>query len=201
MKTKTDFTDSKQPLTLEPARWVDRYADVLFSLALMQVKVAVVAEDIVQETFVAGLAAMSQFKGEAQERTWLMAILRHKINDYFRQQTRRPTVLLDDHFYDHYFDRDQDGELDHWLATTSPGDWGVGETPDESDALNAVLYACLDKLPPRHAQMVTLKFLDDTKPADICREMGITASNYWTLLHRIKILLRDCLEKNWYSLR
>lgn len=84
---------------------------------------------------------------------------------------------LDDQFYDHYFDRDETGELDHWLPRQSPGDWGSNETPDDSEALNTVLYACLDKLPPRYAQAVTMKFLGNIKPDDICQEIGIMASN------------------------
>lgn len=184
---------------LEPEQWVDRYADSLFGAALLQVKDEAVADDLVQETFMAGLTARHTFRGQAQERTWLVSILRNKINDYFRGQTRRPTISLDDTFYDRYFDRDDDRNLDHWLPDKSPGDWGETSESDESEALNAVLYACLAKLPPRYAQVITLKFLENINPADICKELGISTSNYWTLVHRVKILLRECLEKNWYS--
>ena len=186
---------------LDPEEWVDHYADALFGAALVQVKDEAVADDLVQETFMAGLTARHTFRGQAQERTWLMAILRNKVNDYFRAQTRRPTVSLDDAFYDGYFDRDDEGNFDHWLPGKSPADWGDTTEPDDSEALSAVLYACLAQLPPRYAQVITLKFLDTINPADICKELGISASNYWTLVHRVKILLRECLEKNWYSTR
>lgn len=185
---------------LEPAHWVDRHADALFSVALLQIKDRAIAEDIVQETFMAGLNALDQFRGQAQERTWLTAILRHKIADYFRTQARRPTVPLDDVFYDQYFDRDAKGDFDHWHTSKEPADWVTDEKSAESEALIAVLYDCLAKLPPRYAQLVTLKFLNNAESKEICQELAISASNYWTLLHRTKILLRECLEKNWYSL-
>lgn len=187
---------------LEPAHWVERHADALFSVALLQLNDQAVAEDIVQDTFMAGLKALDQFRGQAQERTWLMAILRHKVTDHFRTQSRRPTLPLDDGFYDQYFDRDDGGDFDHWLPDKSPADWGTAsESPDESEALNTVLYDCLAKLPPRYTQLVTLKFLNNVDPGEICQELAISTSNYWTLLHRVKILLRECLEKNWYSVQ
>ncbi len=185
----------------DPTQWVDRHADALFGVAVLQVKDQAVADDLVQETFMAGLNALDSFRGQSQERTWLMAILRNKINDYFRVQTRRPTISLDDAFYDQYFDRDADNYFDHWLPDKSPGDWGETNEQNDSEALNAVLYDCLSKLPPRYAQVVTLKFISNVNASEICQELAISPSNYWTLLHRVKILLRECLEKNWYSVQ
>ncbi|MBC8151341.1 MAG: sigma-70 family RNA polymerase sigma factor [Bacteroidetes bacterium] len=188
-------------VSLEPAHWVERHADVLFSVALVHVKNQAVAEDIVQETFMAGLKALDQFRGQSQERTWLTAILRHKIADYFRTQARQPMVSLGDVFYDNYFDRDANGDFDHWRTSREPADWVTDEESAESDALSTVLYSCLAKLSPRYTQLVTLRFLDNVDSKEICQELGISSSNYWTLLHRVKILLRECLEKNWYSVR
>ena len=75
--------------TLEPEHWVDRYADYLYNYALARVSDAEMAKDLVQETFIAGLQSAPQFKGNAAERTWLVAILKRKVIDQYRKANSR----------------------------------------------------------------------------------------------------------------
>ena len=70
---------------LNPDKWVDRYADYLFNYTIVRVNDREVANDIISETFLAGLNSMKNFKGEASERTWLISILKRKIIDYYRK--------------------------------------------------------------------------------------------------------------------
>ena len=58
-----------------PESWVDNYGDFLYRFALARVKDVSIAEDLVQETFLAALRARENFKGQSAERTWLTAIL------------------------------------------------------------------------------------------------------------------------------
>jgi RNA polymerase sigma-70 factor (ECF subfamily) len=44
-----------------------------------------------------------------------------------------------------------------------------------------------------------MKYLDDIDTDEICETLGITVQNYWVLMHRAKIQLRTCLEKNWIN--
>ena len=78
--------DSEDKKTkLNPESWVDRYADYLFNYTISRVGSEEAAKDILQDTFVAALQASGRFKGDAAERTWLVAILKHKIIDYYRK--------------------------------------------------------------------------------------------------------------------
>ena len=43
-----------------------------------------------------------------------------------------------------------------------------------------------------------MKYIEGLESDDICKELNITASNYWVLIHRAKLQLRACLEKNWF---
>jgi len=43
-----------------------------------------------------------------------------------------------------------------------------------------------------------MKYMDDLASDDICTQLSITSNNYWTILHRAKVQLRACLEKNWF---
>src|SRR5215510_14077022 len=68
--------------------WVEAYGDYLYNFAIGQVHDSTVAEDLVQETFLAALRARDRFAGKSAERTWLVGILRHKIYDHLRKTCR-----------------------------------------------------------------------------------------------------------------
>ena len=70
---------------LHPDTWVDLYADYLFNYAVTRVSDSEIAKDLVQDTFIAGLKSAKNFKGEAAERTWLIAILKRKVIDHYRK--------------------------------------------------------------------------------------------------------------------
>ncbi len=61
----------------DPKDWVDKYGDYLFRSAILRVRDEVVAEEIVQETFLAALQARNRFAGHSSERTWLVGIMKH----------------------------------------------------------------------------------------------------------------------------
>lgn len=71
------------------------YADSLFSYAYFRVQDKGLAEELVQETFVAALAAREEFKGESSEKTWFVAILKNKIMDQLRRKYREKLQSLE----------------------------------------------------------------------------------------------------------
>ena len=70
--------------TLEPHKWVSSYKGYLYNYTKQRINDAMVIEDLIQETFLAGLKSQHRFKGDATERTWLTGILKHKIIDHYR---------------------------------------------------------------------------------------------------------------------
>jgi len=70
---------------IDPESWVDSYGDALFHFALARVKDREIAEDLVQETFLAAVKAQDRFKGKSTEKTWLFGILKHKVIDHYRK--------------------------------------------------------------------------------------------------------------------
>src|SRR5215469_15766216 len=81
--------------TLESDGWLTAHGDYLFNLAVGQVRDQCVAEDLVQETFLAALKARERFSGRSSDRTWLVGILRHKICDHLRRVCRERPVRTD----------------------------------------------------------------------------------------------------------
>jgi len=70
---------------IDPNKWIDLYSDYLFNYTISRVNDRDIAQDLVQDTFFAGLKSMKNFKGEASERTWLVSILKRKIIDHYRK--------------------------------------------------------------------------------------------------------------------
>jgi len=186
---------------LKPELWTQNYADELFGYAMTKVGKTELAEDLVQETFLAGLKSRNSFKGNSTERTWLYSILKFKIADHYRKASTRYEVSDskigkdDGSFLDSYFK--EDGT---WKENAVPNDWGLEySTALENKELAMVLNACIDKLPSNQKQLVILKLVEEQKTEDVCKEMSIAATNYWVIIHRAKLQLRACLEKNWFN--
>ena len=70
--------------TLEPEKWVENYADMLYRYTLFRVKDPDVADELVQATLFAALKSQHTFAGKSTEKTWLFGILKHKTMDQFR---------------------------------------------------------------------------------------------------------------------
>ncbi len=187
----------------DPQGWPDLYGDYLYRFALLRTREASIAEEMVQETFLAALQAKDRFAGHSNERSWLVGIMKHKIVDHFRKVTRE--IPTDD------IERlgtteDADGTFDqagHWkLDQTSPLDW-----PDHPGAAVEkkqfwdVLKRCLSDLPPRMAQVFTMREVDDISTNEICEMLKITPSNLWVMLHRSRKHLRQCLETHHFGPR
>lgn len=181
-----------------PKRWVELHANYLFRYALIRVRNATVAEDLVQETLLAALQAKDRYNGEFSERSWMTGILRHKVLDHFRQLKREPTVSPADVIPPELEDRFDDLGVWKHDPALGPQDWG----DDASEQLQrkefmAVLKECLGKLPQRSADAFVLREMEGTESHRIQELLGITASNFWVLLHRARMQLRLCLEQNW----
>jgi RNA polymerase sigma-70 factor (ECF subfamily) len=182
--------------SVEPEVWVDRHGDALYRFAMMRLRDEALAEEFVQETFLAALQSHEKFSGQSSERTWLVAILKHKIFDHYRRTSReRPADELaempDDDL--RLFD-----ERRYFIHETGPSDWRAdpGASLERAEFWD-VLECCLGELPPRIAAAFSLRELDELESDEICKVLGITTTNLWVMLHRARAHLRLCLEREW----
>ena len=179
-----------------PNVWVDEFGDYLYRYALMRVKSETIAQDLVQETFFAAFKARERFAGNSSEKTWFVAILKHKILDYFRKNKREITESeMSGHGesdpLNYLFD-----EKGMWK--TGPSNWEVqADRVLENKELNVQIHDCIDKLPDKFRTIYALKELDDVDSDTICKEMEISPTNLWVRLHRARGILRKCLESIW----
>lgn len=184
---------------LNPNNWIKTYSDELFGYAMSKTSNTELAEDLVQETFLAGLKSLENFKGQSSERTWLFSILKFKIADHYRKASTKYEISNskfsndDDSYVDNYFTEDGD-----WKENAVPKDWGIDYSGSiENKELGKALNGCIEKLPYNQKQLVLLKLVEEEETEIVCKELNITATNYWVIIHRAKLQLRACLEKNW----
>lgn len=181
--------------TDDPAEWVDRYGDVMLNFALARIGRRDVAEDLVQETFLAAWRARDTFDGRSERGTWLVSILRRKIIDHFRSQARAKAVVASEEVTSEGTLFDARGK---WV--NPPRRWKRSPAEAAEDAeFWQVLAGCMGDMPTHLAQAFQLREIALSTTADVCRLVGITPKNLSVRLHRARLLLRRCLERNWFS--
>jgi RNA polymerase sigma-70 factor (TIGR02943 family) len=191
-RKKSTTNTSKQ---VDPEIWVETYADSLYRYAYFKVNDTSLAEEFVQDTFVAALGARKNFLGNASEKTWLFSILKNKIIDHLRRKYRDKVQSLEtvsEKGFNEYFD-----ERGAWL--NKPGKWKVNpQERFEQSEFMSVLRDCLTLLPIRQGDAFQLREIRDFDSEEICKILGISSTNYWVILHRARLAIRACLEKNWF---
>ena len=163
----------------------------LLRYATLQLRDAAAAEDAVQETLLAALAGEASFGGRSNLRTWLTGILKHKIVDAIRRTSRETTALSEDEF-DALFD-----ERGHWIEM--PQAWPDPDAALDQKEFLRVLEDCLAKLPAKTSQAFMLREHMGLETTEICKELAVTPTHVWVLLHRARHALRLCLEMNWFG--
>ena len=178
---------------IDPEKWVEKYADYLFNYTIVRVNDREVANDLVSDTFLAGLNSMKNFKGEASERTWLISILKRKIIDFYRwNNSVKGKAEVKMTFLE---GEDEVDWMENKVADLSDK---TAEDEMENEELGLAILDCLDQLNPKQAEIFKRKTIDGMDTETICNEFDISPSNLWVIIHRARTSLADCLEKNWF---
>lgn len=153
------------------------------------------AEDAVSETLLAALSKPQTFAGQSQLKTWLVGILKHKLVDQIRRHGREVSTTTPED------DEDFDGLLfdasGHWA--TAPADWGDPEAACGQREFFEVLELCVERLPGVQGRVFLMREWLELDSAEICKELTITPTNLWVLLHRARLRLQLCLQERWFG--
>ncbi|MCJ7575464.1 MAG: sigma-70 family RNA polymerase sigma factor [Dehalococcoidia bacterium] len=161
------------------------YRSRLYSLILEQVgRDETVAEDLVQDVFLAALGSLDKFRGDSQLYTWLRSIAFHKINDYYRHQARRPEPKKSPHDFDVT-------ELEQ-IGDNQP----AASTQMESEEVRQSVHQALADLPQDYQEVLVLKYLKDMPVLAISQIMGRSPKSVEGLLSRARKAMRDNLESS-----
>ena len=186
--------ESDSGFTADDVRgWVNTHGDALFRYALTRVGNRTESEDLVQDTFLAALREADNFEGRSTVRTWLIAILRNKIVDHIRRECRR---------------RDREAEVDSTADFFHNGHWRVpveSWTSDPSKSMTKkefleTLEQCKEGLPSNLKFAFIMRDIEELPIDETCALLEISPENLHVRLHRARLLLRACLDRNWFSL-
>ena len=177
---------------IPPDLWVDHYGDYLYRYAMARLHNENAAEEVVQETFLAGVKAHAQFRGQGSEQAWLLGILKRKIVDWIRLRRKYAATGGQD-------ERDDDG----FDLFDTEGNWnGANRFPKPEQRLSdqelySVVQGCIKHLPKGQADVFVLSVMEEMDSDDVCRELSITPSNFWVRLHRARLRLANCVSSRW----
>lgn len=177
-------------------RQIEALRGVLLKYARLQLRNPAWAEDAVSETVLAALEKPQAFAGASQLKTWLIGILKHKLVDQIRKNSREMSTTASS----------DDGEDLDELLFASDGhwrepqhDWGNPEDALRQVDFMRVLEACVEKLPGQQGRLFMMREWLELESDEICKELAITPTNLWVMLHRARLRLRECLQAGWFG--
>lgn len=186
-----------KPELSAPEEWLDKYGDMLYRYAYYRVNDQNTAEDLVQETLLAALKSRKNFAGRSSEGTWLVGILKNKIMDYLRKYLREQTLESGDA-------AEEEDDLSAYFAANGhwkslPTVWENPEGSMEQSEFWSIFEKCIKGIPPKQAQVFRLCEIEGMTGNEVGKELGMTSTNIWVALHRARLRLRDCLDRNWFK--
>lgn len=162
------------------------YRSRLYTLVLEQVdRDQAIAEDLVQETFLAALGSLDKFRGDSQLYTWLRSIALHKINDFYRRKVREPRPKESSPDFDAMKQLEQIGDDEPATLTVM-----------EFEEIRQSVRQALEGLPQDYQAVLVLKYLEEMPVLEISQIMGRSPKSVEGLLSRARKAMRDNLAEN-----
>ncbi len=178
--------------------WVDDYSDELLTWASYKLGSQSIAEDLVQDCFMAAYEGYDKFEGRSKPKTWLFSILNRKIADYYRSHQSDFKNYADPHIakaeeaVQGFFTADG-----HWENRSVDPIWEDEKALLDHDDFREKFEACLADLPILWQEVIKAKYLQNLKADEICQDLELSTTNYWQITHRAKLLLKKCIETFW----
>ena len=144
-----------------------------------------VAEDLVQEVFLAALDSLDKFRGDSQLYTWLRSIAFHKINDFYRRQAREPKPKESPPDFDAMTQLEQTGDNEPAILTVL-----------ESEEIRQSVHQALGSLPHDYQKVLVMKYMEEMPVLEISQVMGRSTKSVEGLLSRARKAMRDNLAEN-----
>ena len=170
----------------------------LMRFARLQLRNDAWAEDAVSETLLAALSKPQTFGNRSQLKTWLIGILKHKVIDMIRSNTREVSATD--------ADTDNEGEELDRIAfkadghfAEQPNDWGDPHQTLQQSQFFQVLDACMERLPPAMGRLFLMREWLELSSQEVCKELSLTPANLYVQMHRARLRLQECLNIHWFG--
>jgi len=178
-----------------PHTWLQEHGDYLYRYAMSRLHNEELAQDMLQETLLAGWKGFERFAGQSTIRTWLVGILKHKIIDHIRHEIRgrHLTEAVETDPTSAFFNANGS-----W--SDAPNAWK--DNPEDlcnSEDFHKILESCISKLPEKQQVVFSMRDIVGEDTPSVCKACDITSTHLHVLLHRARLSLRKCLELNWFG--
>ena len=157
---------------------VDRYKDLIFTLALRMVKNMEEAEEISQDTFLKVFKSLSKFKGDSKFSTWIYRVGYNTCLDRLKKNKRAHQTVAIDEFTEHQI-KTLDNALDNM----------------ELEERKQAIQDCLQLLPSKDAYLITLYYFEELSLEEISKIIGVAANNVKVKLFRSRKKLATILKE------
>jgi RNA polymerase sigma-70 factor (ECF subfamily) len=183
---------------------VERWSPGLLRLARMHVPSQAVAEDVVQETWLAVLRGIDGFEGRSSLRTWVLGILLNQARSHGRRERRSlPFAALrrlreegrDEPAVEPERFQGRGDERPGWWSNP-PDRWANPEERLDTAETRAVLLDAIRGLPARQREIITLRDVIGLSAPEAASVLGVSEGNQRVLLHRARAKVRAALERH-----
>jgi RNA polymerase sigma-70 factor, ECF subfamily len=181
---------------------VARHDRAMKRIALTFVRSPSVADEVVQETWLAVIKGLERFEGRSSLKTWIFRILAN------RAQTRGAREQRTTPFSSFAPSEEYDGptvDPDRFLPAghATPGYWSMTpsrffELPEDrmlAAETSELVAAAIEQLPERQQQVIRLRDVEGWAPEEVCESLGLSQANQRVLLHRARSAVRARLEE------
>jgi RNA polymerase sigma-70 factor (ECF subfamily) len=182
---------------------VGRHSPALLRVAMAYVPSRAVAEEAVQETWLAVLRGIDRFEGQSSLKTWIFRILvnlalrgggRERRSVPFSslagaEDAGEPSVAPD-----RFLGPDHDRFPGHWAL--GPTRWPTPEEELLAGETRRVILAALDDLPPAQRVVIALRDIGGWGSDEVCEALGVSPGHQRVLLHRARTRIRAAIERH-----
>ncbi|PWI31428.1 RNA polymerase [Flavobacteriaceae bacterium LYZ1037] len=160
---------------------VDRYKDLVFTLALRMLKHREEAEEVSQDTFIKAYKSLSKFKGDSKFSTWIYKVAYNTCLDRIKKNKRKYNEIAFDEYTEHQV-KTIDNALENMVA----------------DERKQAIQDCLNLLPNEDGFLLTLYYFEEQSLDEIAKVVGLTANNVKVKLFRsrkkLMVILKQRIE-------
>ena len=183
------------------AELVTRHHSALIRMAMGHVADREVAEEVVQDTWMAVIEGLDRFEGRSSLRTWIFGIMIHKAKDRGIREKRHVNFSsfesVDDEG-DEAVDPSrfhQSGEwADHWAFPPQPWDDQTPEKLMASQQAVSAMQKAIEALPKNLKEVLILRDVEGIEAKEVCELLKITETNLYVRLHRARERVRQAVE-------
>lgn len=180
---------------------VNQHHGALIRMAMSHVADREVAEEVVQDTWMAVIQSLDRFEGRSSLRTWIFGILIHKAKDRGVREKRHTTFSA-------FESSDDDNEeavdpsrfqrtgewVGHWAFPPQPWDDQTPEKLLASQQAVTAMQRAIDALPATLKDVLILRDVEGVEAKEVCELLKITETNLYVRLHRARERVRVAVE-------